>query len=266
VSGRAPITALVVSHNEAHLLRDRLPELSFCDEVIVVDVASGDDTVRIAEANRARVIRHAFAPIAEIVHPDVIGESRNDLVALLDPDERVPHGLAAQLAELTRTLPGDVGIVIVPRVYYFGRQPLRGTIWGGTTGKRFVARRSGTRFTGAVHQGVQLRPGYRYETIEFDGTNALEHLWVTGYRDFVRKHVRYVRIEGAARASMGEITGFRAAAKTPVSSFVTCFVRHKGYRDGLRGLVLSLLYAVYRTGSDLSLIRELRRAGSALSS
>lgn len=264
MSGPAPLTGLIVSHNEGHLLADRLRELAFCDELIVVDVASSDDTARVAELHGARVVPHPFARIAEIVHPDVTDEPRNDLVVLLDPDERVPATLAAQLDDLSRDLPHDVGIVVVPRIYYFGRTPLRGTIWGGISGKRLVARRSGTQFTGAVHQGVQLREGFRLETLQFDGTNGLHHLWVKGYRDFIRKHVRYVRIEGAARASMGEVVGVRALLKTPFRSFKACFVTQRGYRDGLRGLVLSLLYAAYRTGSDLSLIRELRRRAPRL--
>jgi glycosyltransferase involved in cell wall biosynthesis len=257
-----PMTALIVSHNEAHLLPDRLRELSFCDERIVVDVTSSDDTVAVAESHGARVLAHPFVRVSDIVHPNVIGEATYDLVVLPDPDESVPPRLAAQLAALPRSLPEDVGVVIVPRIYYFAGKPLRGTIWGGVSGKRFVVRRTGADFTGAVHQGIHPRPGFRIEHIEYDGANAIHHLWARGYRDFVEKHVRYVRIEGHARALMGEITGFRAAARTPVDSFRESFFRQRGYRDGLRGLALSTLYAAYRTGSDLSLIRELRRRGS----
>jgi glycosyltransferase involved in cell wall biosynthesis len=259
-----PMTALIVSHNEAHLLPDRLRELSFCAERIVVDVASTDDTAAVAAAHGARVVPHPFVRVSDIVHPNVIGEASHDLVVLPDPDEAVPPALAAQLAALPRTLADDVGVVIVPRIYYFAGRPLTGTIWGGVSGKRFVVRRTGASFTGAVHQGVQVRPGFRIDHVTYDGANAIHHLWATGYRDFVEKHVRYVRIEGHARALMGEITGFRAAARTPFRSFRESFFRQKGYRDGLRGLVLSALYAAYRTGSDVSLIRELRRSGGSL--
>jgi hypothetical protein len=259
VTGTVALTTLIVSHNEGHLIGDRLRELGFCDDLIVVDVASSDDTPTVAEQNGARVIPHAFARIAELVHPDVIDEARNDLVVLPDPDERIPPALATQLAELAGSLDEDVGIVIVPRIYYFGGKPLRGTIWGGTSGKRLVARRSGAKFVPAVHYGVQLKPGFRVQHLEYDGANAIHHLWASGYREFVRKHIGFVRIEGQARALMGEITGFKALARTPGRSFWQCFYTKQGYRDGARGLALSVLYALYRTGSDLSLILELRR-------
>jgi (heptosyl)LPS beta-1,4-glucosyltransferase len=264
VSAKVPITGLIVSHNEAYLIGDRLQELSFCDELIVVDVASTDETAAVAERNGARVIPHPFVRVSDIVHPNVMHEVANDLVILPDPDEAIPPSLAERLASLPKTLDPDVGVVIAPRTYYFGGRPLKGTIWGGTSGKRLVARRSGVTFTGAVHQGIQVRPGFRIEHIEYDGTNAIQHLWASGYRDFVEKHARYVRIEGHARALMGDVTGFRALARTPFRSFRECFVRQKGYRDGARGFVLSTLYALYRTGSDLSLIRELRRRGAGV--
>jgi glycosyltransferase involved in cell wall biosynthesis len=260
MTGKVRMTALIVSHNEGHLIGDRLRELSFCDELIVVDVASDDDTAQVAEANGARVIPHPFVRVSDLVHPNVMDAPRNDFVVVPDPDEAISPALARQIADLPETLEDDVGIVIVPRIYYFRGKPLRGTIWGGTTGKRLVVRRSGAAFTGAVHQGIQVRSGFRIVHIDYDGTNALHHLWATSYRDFVAKHARYVRIEGAARAQMGEITGYRALIRTPGQSFRMSYWQRKGYVDGLRGLLLSVLYAAYRTGSDLSLIRELRRS------
>jgi len=258
------MTALVVSHNEGHLIGDRLHELSFCDELLVVDVASTDDTAAVAEAHGARVIPRPFARIAELVHPHVIDQARHDLVILSDPDEEIPPALARRLAELPGTLEDDVGLVFAPRIFYFRGRPLRGTIWGGSGGKGLVARRSGTEFIPAVHRGVQPRPGFRRILIEWDGENAIRHHWVSGYGEFLKKHVRYIRIEGPARALTGEITGFKALVRTPDRSFRECFVTRKGYRDGLHGLALSVLYALYKTASDVALIRELRRAKASV--
>ena len=254
-----PMTGLIVSRNEGHLLADRLRELSFCDELIVIDVASTDDTAAVAAANGARVVAHPFTRIAELVRPDVVHHASHDLLVMPDPDEEIPPALAAQIAELATTLAEDVGIVLVPWVFYFRGKRLRGTVWGGTGRKPIVARRSGNEFIPAVHKGLRLRPGYRMERIEPSGGNALRHHWVSGYREFVKKHVRYLRIEGPARALTGDITGFRALVQTPYRAFKECYVDRQGRLDGFDGLALSLMYAVYRTGSDIALIRELRR-------
>jgi hypothetical protein len=122
-----------------------------------------------------------------------------------------------------------------------------------------VVRRSGAEFIPAVHRGMTTLPGYRFERIPWSGDNAIKHHWVSGYREFLKKHVGYLRIEGPARALTGDITGFRALVRTPGRSFRECFVTRKGYLDGVHGFVLSVLYALYKTGSDIALIRELRR-------
>ena len=107
----------------------------------------------------------------------------------------------------------------------------------------------------------RLRPGFEKLYIGYDGSNAIRHHWMGGYREFIASHLHYIRIEGRARALNGEITGYRAALRTPFDAFYTSFVKQHGYRDRARGFALSVLYALYRTGSDLSLIRYLARNG-----
>jgi glycosyltransferase involved in cell wall biosynthesis len=258
---KVPMTLLIASHNEAQLLDDRLEELGFCEEILVVDVGSHDETPAVAERHGARVIRLAYSAIGENVRAEVAHEARHDLILAPDPDEEVPPALAEQLAALPSTLPAHVGLVIVPTVYHFRGRPLRGTIWGGISLKPFVARKSGVDFVPIVHRGYRLRPGFEKLVIPHEGDNAIRHHWMSGYREFLASHLHYVRIEGRARALNGEIVGYRAAARTPLHAFYTSFVKQQGYLDGLRGLVLSVLYALYRTGSDLSLIRYLKRHG-----
>ncbi|MGI8421850.1 MAG: hypothetical protein ACR2MU_06285 [Gaiellaceae bacterium] len=256
------MTGLIVSHNEGHLIGDRLRELRFCEELVVIDVASTDDTASVAGANGARVVPHPFTRIAELVHPDVAHEPRNDLIVIPDPDEEIPPALAAQLVGIPEAMADDEGTVVVPRIYYFRGRPLRGTVWGGTGKKILVVSRSRAEFIPAVHRGVRLRPGYRSREIPWDGENAMRHHWTSGYREFLEKHVRYIGIEGPARALTGEITGYRALVRTPYRSFRECYFTRKGYLDGVHGLALSVLYALYMTASNVQLIRELRRRKS----
>lgn len=265
MNAKAPLTGLIVSHNEGHLIGDRLRELAFCDELIVIDVDSTDDTAVVAEANGARVIRHPFARIAELVHPDVVHHARHDVLVIPDPDEEIPPALAEQLGQLRGSLADGVAVLVAPRIFYFRERALLGTVWGGVGGKPLVVQRSRVEFIPAVHHGMRALPGYRFEGMPKTGDNAIKHYWVSGYREFIRKHVRYVQIEGPARALTGEITGFRALVRTPGRSFRQSFVTREGYRDGFQGFALSVLYSIYRTASDIQLIRELRRQKGAKS-
>src|SRR5581483_5092839 len=95
VEPHAPVTAVVSSHNEARLLERCLPTLAFCDEVLVIDIASEDDTTSVAEAHGARVLRHEWVPIAERARMELVGEASHDWLLFMDPDETMPPALAA---------------------------------------------------------------------------------------------------------------------------------------------------------------------------
>ena len=264
VKPRAPVTAIVSSHNEARLLQRCLPTLAFCDELLVIDIASEDDTAAVAEAHGARVLRHEWVPIAERARMELVGEASHDWLLFLDPDEAIPPALGAQLVELVPALADDVGVVDCPWQFYFRDRPLRGTIWGGISRKRTLARCGGAELRPTVHSGTKALPGFRVEVVDYTGDNAIAHYWGTSWRSLIEKHRRYLRLEGADRRAQGFVTGPKDILRTPAPAFYESFVRRSGYRDGPVGLGLSLLWAAYATGAKLALYRELRGTGATV--
>jgi hypothetical protein len=262
VNGALPITAIIASHNEADLLAERLPELVFCREILVVDLESNDGTAAVAAAAGpgVRLLRRPLAPIVELVRAEVAGEAAEDWLLLIDPDESVPPALAADVRRVFASLPPRVGAVDCPWQFWFRGSPLRGTVWGGISRKRVLVRRDAVDLPLTVHARIQLRPGYELRSIDYTGDNAIAHHWAPGYRALVAKHVRYLRHEGRARAGLGLVTGYRDILRTPWRGFAESFVARRGFRDGGRGLLLSVLWASYSTAAQVALLRELRRA------
>ncbi|MFN2628971.1 MAG: glycosyltransferase [Gaiellaceae bacterium] len=259
---KLPVTAVVASRNEAAELARCLPTLAFCDEVIVIDVDSSDETPRTAEAHGARVVRHGFVPIAEWARISVVPAARHSWILLTDPDEEIPGALADEVATTLSSIPDDVAIVWAPIQFFFGCRALRGTVWGGENRRRFLVRREGVELGKTVFGGTQLREGFRSLELPFRPETAIRHHWVSGYRDWLGKHRRYLALDRNARRRAGEVTGLRAVAGRPARSFYDSFVVKKGYRDGLTGLGLSMLWALYSAASEIALLRELRRPRS----
>lgn len=261
---RAPLTAIVSSHNEARLLERCLPTLAFCEELIVIDIASEDDTAAVALAHAARVFHHEWVPIAERARLELAGEASHDWLLFMDPDEAMPPALASQLTELVPSLAEDIGVVDCPWQFYFRDRPLRGTMWGGISRKRTLARRGGAELRPTVHSGTKPLPGYRVEVVDYTGDNAIAHYWAPGWRSLIEKHWRYLGLEGRDRLAQGLVTGPRDILRTPLPAFYESYVRRRGYADGLVGLGLSLLWASYTTGAKIALLRELRRDGTTV--
>jgi glycosyltransferase involved in cell wall biosynthesis len=256
---KLPLTALVSSHDEARLLERCLPSIAFCDEVVVIDVDSTDDTAAVAEAHGARVVRHPYVPIAEWARVTVAPQARHAWILVVDPDEEVPPALAAEVASLLPALADDVAAVDAPRQYVFAGRALRGTVWGGPNKRRLLVRRSGVELTPTIWGGMRIRPGFRVLELPFTPETAIVHRWANGYRTLLGRHRRYVRLEAADRAAAGEVTGWRKLAATPWRAFHESFVVKRGYRDGVTGLALSLFWATFRTAGETALLRQLRR-------
>jgi len=260
MSGRLPLTAIVSSHNEARLLGRCLDSIAFCDEIIVIDIASDDDTVAVAESRGARVVAHDYVPIAEAARVDVAPLARNDWLLVVDPDEEIPEPLANEVRRVLPDLADDVAAVDAPRQYFFAGRPLRGTVWGGPNRRRLLVRRSAVELTPAIWGGMRIREGFSIVELAFTPETAIVHRWASGYRDLVGRHRRYRSLESSDRAAAGEVTGVRAVLTMPAASFVDSFVRKRGYLDGFRGLALSLFWAWFRTTAELALFRRLRAA------
>jgi len=89
------ISALIHAHNDALRIGRALDSLRACDEVVVVDHASSDDTVEIARKHGA-VIKHGLPGVEPGAH---LMDARHDWVLCIYPNEAVNEGLEASLLE-----------------------------------------------------------------------------------------------------------------------------------------------------------------------
>jgi Glycosyl transferase family 2 len=261
--GSTAITAIITSCNEALLLPRAIAGITFCDELIVVEVGNEvAATAAVADRFGARFVHHPPVRIAEAARVTVAPDARNDLLLVIDPDEEVPVPLAREIVEVSRELPDDVAAVDAPLRFYFGGKPLRGTVWGGPNRRRMLVRRRAVNLTPTIWGGMQLRDGYRVLALPYTEETAIVHHWSSGWRDLVAKHRRYLAQEPEDRAAAGHVTGVREVLRTPWRSFRESYVTKHGYRDGFTGLGLSLFWAAFRTAGEVELLRRLRR-GSA---
>ena len=90
------LSAIVITRNEAAKIADCLDSLAFCDERIVVDCGSEDDTVSRALAHGARVEQHAFEGFGAQKN-FALSLASGEWVLSVDADERVSPALAGEI-------------------------------------------------------------------------------------------------------------------------------------------------------------------------
>lgn len=116
-----PITGIVITLNEQSRIADCVDSLKqVCDEIIVVDSLSQDDTVRIAEARGARILTQAYLGDGPQKAYGVSYAS-HDWILALDADERLDDDAVAAIQALPLNNP-DIA-------YRFNRRNFCGTHW-----------------------------------------------------------------------------------------------------------------------------------------
>ena len=252
-NSKLPISAIVVSCNEAYIMENCLQSIQFCNEIIVVDMACTDNSVEIAKKYTNLIVYHEKTDMVEYLFPELIPSTKNEWVMLIDPDERIDVLLAEDLRKFFNSIPLDCGKINVPIIYYYKNKPLKGTVWGGDKSGRLLIRKSGCIIGSNVHTAITLKPGFQTYRIKRSGQNVDHHFWVQSYEQMMDKHKRYTQKEGKSKYDKGErYTIFRHFRAT-LNAFLESFWKCKGYKDGFLGLFLSAFYAWYISASWRSL-------------
>lgn len=112
------LTGVVIAKNEEKMIEDCLKSLSFCDEIILIDNDSTDNTKEIAQKKGAKVYEIQTNDFSEIRNLG-LSKAQGDWVLYIDADERVTK----ELAESIKAKIQDKEIKafkVVRKNYYFG--------------------------------------------------------------------------------------------------------------------------------------------------
>ncbi len=233
-----PVTAIVITKNEADAIADALKSLSWADEIIVVDAESKDHTVAIARQFTERVYVRAWKGYIDQKN-HAAGLATHDWIFSLDADERVTDELSTEICALLQSEP-PVRAYRMPRVsFYLGR-------WMRTTDMypdyqlRLYDRRHATWDGLHVHESVKVDTGLvGYLKSE------LQHY---PYKDLSEHLIRMDRYTTLAARQMFE-KGKRATRLEllfhPPIAFVRNYILKGGFRDGKAGLIISLVNSYY---------------------
>ena len=263
--GKIPVSAIVVGLNEARKIATSMKAISFCDEIIYVDLGSTDDSLELAGLLGATVHSHERVPSGEWINSEFASKTKHDWILLIDPDEVVGAQLGSAVLSFFdgTVIPEKVGALRVPWLFYFKGQLLKGTPWGGGGKTKFlVAHRNRFEFRPQIHLGRGLKAGFQAHDLPTgEASQTLQHFWMDSWSQLLEKHRRYVAVEGQARFEHGQRSTIREIVFAPLYQFAYAFGRAKGYRDGFRGFLLSCFWSWYQTASLVSLWKYQQRTG-----
>ncbi len=261
---------LATRNEEENIARCLNSVKEIADEVIVFDEHSIDKTVAIAKELGARVFSVNHEEIFHVTKQKAIDKAQGDWILQLDADEVVTPALRKEILsvlsmssdEILRRTPkdarrsrlfsrhlsllqsrdGELGerdreivAFLIPRINMFLGKPL---IYGGVYPDgvvRLIKRGKARLPAKSVHEQMQI-----------DGSVAwlfepLEHWDSPTIKRYLERLNRYTDLSAQDLSNEGvprnAITLFRYITLEPLKAFLLRYVRHKGFKDGMRGFL-----------------------------
>lgn len=232
------LSAYVLTFNEEGKIREALASIAWVDEIVVLDSHSTDGTGQICREYTDRVYQCDFEGFGKLRNR-ALELVTHDWVLSLDADERATEELRDEIrTEMARGPRADA--FFVPRKNFFlGRWICHGG-WYPDYRQPQVFNRHRFRYReDMVHEGFDLdgRIGYlRGHVLQFPFRDLGQYL---------QKMNRYSTLMAEQMAQRGRRFRFHQLVTHPIFTFIKMYGLRQGFRDGMPGLILAVLYAYY---------------------
>jgi len=235
---RRSVSAFVVCFNEEAQIRRCLESVKWCDEIVIIDSHSTDNTVALCREYTERIFERPW--------PGYVKQKRFGLeqctgewVLNLDADEEVSPELKQEVLTMLENDKGEVdGYMISRVVFHLGKWWRKGG-WYPEYRLR-LCRREKTSWGGEdPHEKAIVNGGVRKLKGE------LLHYTYSDLSHQVRTLNNYSQQGAESMWRRGRRAGGVSIFLRPVARFFKFYLLRKGYREGFPGLLVAFLEAYY---------------------
>lgn len=231
------ISVVINTLNEEKNIERALKSVIWADEVVVCDMHSEDETVRIAKKYKAKVVYHKPTGYVEPARNFAIGKANGDWILIVDADEQIPERLANRLEDIANGTE-QIDYVEIPRKNIIFHKWIQNSFWWPDYNIRFF-KKSAVEWLDKIHSkpkttglGVKLEEREEYAIIHYN-YNSLDQ--------YLERLNRYTKQQSKELIQEGYKFSWTDLIAKPLSEFLSRYFANEGYKDGLHGLVLSLL-------------------------
>lgn len=236
------ISALAIVYNEEQKIRDYLNNMSFADEIVVVDSFSTDKTMEIIqnEFPHVRLYQRAFDDFSS-QRNYTISLAENDWVVFFDADERVTQKGIDEIVTVLNSNPEEVAF-FVKRIFYYKGRPMVNNAFNQDRTAR-VFRRSKCHYSTdkLVHEMLVIDGKTRVLK------HAIQHFSFKDKHDFLQKRLQYSLLKAKELYKKGDKPDVFKYTIRPAFRFFKYYVLGLGFLNGARGVEIARIlgYHVY---------------------
>lgn len=234
------ISAVISAYNEEKNIEDCLASLKgFADEIIIIDNTSQDKTKELAKKFTDKIfVRPNDAVMLNKNKNFGFEKASGEWILSLDADERLTDELKTEIKKSLKDIKVD-GYEI-PRKNIIFNKWIKNSIWWPDYNLRLFRNGKGSFPEKHVHEKLVIDGNIKKLT------NPMIHYNYQTISQFIKKMDNtYTESEVENFIKSGKNINWYDAVKFPLDDFLKTFFAQKGYKDGIHGLVLSMLQAFY---------------------
>ncbi|MEM7682160.1 MAG: glycosyltransferase family 2 protein [Planctomycetota bacterium] len=242
--GAMRISAVLIAQDEAGCIANAVAScLPFCDEVLVIDGGSQDNTVQVATQAGARVVHHPWPGYAKQRNYGA-EQAQFPWVFMIDADEVVGEALAASIENIQSTEPQQGAFALLRVGDFFDR-------WMWERADRHIRLYDKRRY--------RFKNVLVHETLDVgdDPIGQLDGiLWHHGFRDLdnlVVRFNRYTKLEAVKAYEAGRRFRLSRLLWRAPARVGQVYLLKGGWKRGAAGLGVTAMWLMYELLTELKL-------------
>jgi glycosyltransferase involved in cell wall biosynthesis len=228
------ISVTIITKDEEKNISDCLKSVEWADEIIVVDSESSDRTVELAKKFTAKVIIRkweGYVPQKRYA----LSLATYEWVLSLDADERITPELKDEILKLS---PGDFSGFKIRRKNFLMNKEITSCGWEKDYQLRLFKKYMTDLNERFVHE--------KFVTQGKIGTlkNPMIHYTFSSFSEYFSKINHYTSLKAQELIQKKKRVSAWTIFSHTVSAFFAFFIIRRGFKDGIYGLIISLLHSV----------------------
>jgi len=227
------IGCAIITYNEEHIIEKVLRSVAFCDEIVVVDSGSSDNTVNIAKKYSSKIYHKDWEGYGKQKN-FAISKLSTDWVLSIDADEVVTQELANEIQDALQKTTQDAFLINIQLVF-MGKPLTFGGVYPDYHLRLF---KKDMRFE---HNDIHEKINQKGKKLK----NKILHYSYDSLSDYMYKFNKYTSLIAELHYSKGKRVSIFFPFIRMQYEFFKRFFLQLAFLDGYKGSVYALLSSFY---------------------
>lgn len=233
------ITGIILAKNEREHIIECIKSIGFCDEILVIDDRSSDETIDLINNlnnKKVRIISHVLNDNFSQARNFGLEKAHHEWVLFVDADEKISEALAFEISNVvsswTNKMENGYSGFYIRRLDFIWGKELK---YGESAVKLLrLAKKKAGEWVGMVHEEWKIEGKVRVLK------NSIIHYPHQTVAEFLREINFYTNVRAQELYEKNIRVYWWSIIFYPMSKFIVNYFFKRGFFDGIHGLIFAI--------------------------